>query len=340
MKLTVAEKLGGLTAIIADDLRTANIEGIGERVSISWCNMRPEHPVVNYIEPYGKEEIANLNKILKEKGLKEVKPKERVKISFTNEQKEALYAEVKRQYQQFFDDLMAGKIPVKINIVGCDWPHPVLHVDDQPQYGIKTWDLYYHLFAEKYHIYENLKFIPNEKQKEGTDVTTEVIVRIKEIEGIRITEQAEAAKRQAELEAAKAAMNVKVLKEGKISGGDGPDYYADIEITDPATGESAKFCCRNIFDFGYVVNPAYAVAEGLEPGGLARKVKKSELDSTITAYAVAGIEVGEAEEDEVWCWQDYHTEKGWYVVRPMTMFEVKAYQYLHKFSPVCKGIRI
>lgn len=120
LEFTVSEKLGGLKAIISDDLKTAGIEGIGEKVNISWANKRPNYPAVNYIEPYGKTEIENLNKILKKKGFtKEIKPKEIVKIAFTDEQKQILYAELKRQHQQFFDDLMLGKIPVREDEVWC-----------------------------------------------------------------------------------------------------------------------------------------------------------------------------------------------------------------------------
>ena len=113
---------------------------------------------------------------------------------------------------------------------------------------------------------------------------------------------------RAEVEAArekeKAAMIVKILKQGKTK--------AEVEITDQATGESAQFVCRNIFDFGYVVNPNYAVVEGLKPGGIANGGQ----------------------------WQTFDAERGWYDVRPLTGFEARAITYLRKFPPIYGGIRM
>lgn len=130
-----------------------------------------------------------------------------------------------------------------------------------------------------------------------------------------LEEKTEKERKQAEARAARekerASMKVEVLKQGKIDGGDGADFYADVKITDPTTGERARFTCRNIFDFGYVVNPAYAVAEGLEPGGIEREGH----------------------------WMDLG-ENGWYNVRPLTEFEVRAVAYLHKFPPTTADIRM
>lgn len=52
----------------------------------------------------------------------------------------------------------------------------------------------------------------------------------------------------------KNAYEVEIIKEGKVKGGDGPDYYAEVQITDVATRDMLKLTCRNIFDFGYVIN--------------------------------------------------------------------------------------
>lgn len=119
------------------------------------------------------------------------------------------------------------------------------------------------------------------------------------------------AEAQATREAERASMTIKILKQGRTMGEE-PDPYADVEITDPATGESARFVCRNIFDCGYVVNPAYAVAEGLEPGGIVNNGH----------------------------WQTFDEKKGWYNVRPLTEFETRAIAYLHKFPPIYSGTRM
>ena len=78
-------------------------------------------------------------------------------------------------------------------------------------------------------------------------------------------EKAEAI-RQKEIDARRATMKVEILKEGRVDGGDGPDFYAEVEITDLASGETKRFNCRNLFDVGYVINPMYPVAEGARGG--------------------------------------------------------------------------
>ena len=80
-------------------------------------------------------------------------------------------------------------------------------------------------------------------------------------------------------------------------------------MTDNVTGESLEFWCRNIFDFGYVINPNYEVVEGAD-GALATK------DG----------------------WEIF--EKGWRAAREMTEFEKKCVKYLSEFPPVSSGIRM
>jgi hypothetical protein len=111
-------------------------------------------------------------------------------------------------------------------------------------------------------------------------------------------------------EARKNEMQVKILKKGKIEGGDGTDYYANVEITDGV--ETLRFGCRNIFDFGYVINPLYSISEGLEPGG---------------------IQSGDY-------WQTIKDNEGWVNVRLLTEFEKKALKYLSEFSPIDTEIRL
>jgi len=119
------------------------------------------------------------------------------------------------------------------------------------------------------------------------------------------------AEARATREAERARMTVKILKQGRTMGEE-PDSYAEVEVTEQATGENACFVCRNIFDCGYVINPAYAVAEGLEPGGIANGGQ----------------------------WQTFDAERGWYDVRPLTGFEARAITYLRKFPPIYGGIRM
>ena len=111
-------------------------------------------------------------------------------------------------------------------------------------------------------------------------------------------------------------MIVKVVKKGNTKS-EAIDPYVIVEVTDVETQEKGMFKCRNIFDFGYVINPCYPVAPGLEPGGVARK-EKGEL-----------------------YWEHFDVKnRKWYTVRKMTEFERKAYLYLKKFPPISAYIHM
>ena len=112
-------------------------------------------------------------------------------------------------------------------------------------------------------------------------------------------------------------MIVKVIKKGATRS-EGLDPYVIVEVIDPKTQEKGTFKCRNIFDFGYTINPCYPVAPGLEPGGLPRKEK-----GTGELY-----------------WEHFEAKRGWYKVREMTEFETKAYLYLKKFPPIFAYVRM
>jgi hypothetical protein len=63
----------------------------------------------------------------------------------------------------------------------------------------------------------------------------------------------------------------KVIKKGKENN---EDLFAKVEVIEKATGEKRKYYCRNIFDFGYVVN--------LEKGGFANE--GDEFDKRANKY--------------------------------------------------------
>jgi hypothetical protein len=71
-------------------------------------------------------------------------------------------------------------------------------------------------------------------------------------------QKAAEAKEEAETRAReeyRATMKMEIIKKEHAYGGESKDPYAKVRITDVKTGESGIFTCRNIFDFGYVVNP-------------------------------------------------------------------------------------
>lgn len=115
-----------------------------------------------------------------------------------------------------------------------------------------------------------------------------------------------AAEKAAARETFKASLKCDVLKSGKKDN----DFYAVVRLT--KDGESLEFTCRNLFDVGYVVNPNYAVAEGLEEGGVTVDGK----------------------------WRDFKSGEGWVEVRELTDFEKHCIKYLNEFSPVETGVRL
>ena len=111
--------------------------------------------------------------------------------------------------------------------------------------------------------------------------------------------------REIETAHAEKEFTVKILASHKGYGGeDGVDPYAKVEITDPNTYEKDIYHCRNIFDFGHVVNRS--------GGGLLSK-----------------DEAGE------WFWDLWKKPNV-----PATDFDVRAVKYLTRFSPIPTGIRM
>jgi hypothetical protein len=113
-------------------------------------------------------------------------------------------------------------------------------------------------------------------------------------------EKAEKLKRN-EIERAK--FRVDVLEKGSVQNEE-LDPYAKVRVTD-ASGESGVFICRNIFDFGFVINHP--------EGGIPRK----------------------ADGTEMWYWDRIEREPVW-----MSDFEVRAVEYLQRFPPISKQVRM
>lgn len=96
-------------------------------------------------------------------------------------------------------------------------------------------------------------------------------------------------------------MEMEIIKQGYIPGSE-DEYYALVKVIDTATGESVKLYCRNIFDFGFVINPA-------DKAGLA--IKK----------------------DGRWVWDDGK-------IKEMTELAARAVEWVHKHPPISKAIRM
>jgi len=104
---------------------------------------------------------------------------------------------------------------------------------------------------------------------------------------------------------------IRVLKRWRpVRGEDEGELGALVEVSSKSSGERLRFKCRNIFDFGYVVNPDYAVSPGEQPGGL--------------------VNVDPDSGDLFW-----HHQR-----RPLTEFECRCVVYLDLYPPVVDGIRM
>ena len=170
-----------------------------------------------------------------------------------------------------------------------------------------------------------------------TELKEKIVALLKEIRADLITFQ-EARKRvetkkKTEREKARAEFQMKILEFSQASGGEaGPDPYAKVRLTDPKTGESVTLRCRNIFDFGFVVNP--------EGGGIPYNVERFIKNNPIA------FETPEAKEEfrkahptkTGWGWKrDFLEGKDWI---EMTDLEVRAVKYLYRFSPIDTGTRM
>lgn len=142
---------------------------------------------------------------------------------------------------------------------------------------------------------------------------------------IRLAKQrewdAEETRQQAEREARRNHLRSQVactvLREYSVPAEVGRDPGARVRIRSLADGSELEFECRNIFDFGYVVNPLYPIAPGKKPGGIVN------IDPATKARF----------------WMDFDG-KGWQRIRDLTPFESLAIAYLDEFPPIADGIRM
>lgn len=262
--------------------------------------------------------------------------------------KDKLTEERDNAIERIINEILEGKRLIDFGIVGCDFPHYQPWLQDLPEeldgleqhimeravvrytgkkylsqnvceylekilkqriateeeMNPKAVNIEYNEKTQKYHGYNDT--VITGFQMKLSDIIPEAY--LEEMKKKKAAEE----KAAAEKEERRKALQVEILDKGKTPGEGGADYYAVVKITDPVTKESLRFNCRNIFDFGYVINPDYAVADGLGKGGLAVKGK----------------------------WQTLINGKGWEDVREQTEFEKKCLEYLNEFSPVSTDIRM
>ena len=262
-----------------------------------------------------------------------------------------LYQQLKNEREQninqVVNELVEGIRNIHFGIVGCDYPHYQPWVRNLPEdlngleqdimtkaikqiMGKDEWVMNSCEYIEK-KIKKQIGFIEDlgevlnpeyseESQKYHgykNNIVTGFEMKLTDILQGRIEKKKEEDMQKQKLEEERKTMQIEIIKQGYAEGEE-KNPYAIVEVTDMITGEKAQFQCRNIFDFGYTINPNYSVAEGLEIGGLVITDKE-----TNKKY-----------------WQMFESGKGWYNVRELTEFESKAINYLNKFPPVYSGIRM
>lgn len=238
------------------------------------------------------------------------------------------------------ENIIAGKIPIDFGIVGCDYPHyqPWLYNISEDLKGLEQnimkraiykYTQEEFIFDTACHYLEkklnqdittaeninkkafNLKLTKETQEYHGYKETIVTGFQIKLSDVINIEEIKEKRekerKRIEEREKMKKSLDMIILKKGS----DGDDYYAIVKLTEPNTKESLMFTCRNVFDGGYVINPAYEIEKGIN-GGLVIKGQ----------------------------WHAFDLEKALYPVRELTEFEKKCIDYLGKFPPINTNIRL
>jgi hypothetical protein len=89
---------------------------------------------------------------------------------------------------------------------------------------------------------------------------------------------------------------VEVLDKGNIrrtDGGDGPDRTIRYTVRHRTTGRRFVFVARDLYDFGPIVNPGYAVAPG-ESGGICRTAADGTLEWE-TTRRIRALDADEAD---------------------------------------------
>lgn len=255
--------------------------------------------------------------------------------------KEQLEKEREEKIEIVVNELVEGKRNIHFGIVGCDYPYyqawlhqlpkelPSMEQDimfmairkimGQDEFIGNSCEFLEKLAKKNIGTLDTLGDILYPEYDEKTrayhgytkSIVTGFELNLKDILKPTIEKKIEIDKKKQLLEGERKEMKVEILKSG-FTYGEESDPGVQVKITDIATRETASFICRNVFDFGYIVNPDFAIEEGLEPGGLLSEGK----------------------------WKTFEADKGWYPVRAATAFELKAVKYLHKFPPIDKEIRM
>lgn len=254
---------------------------------------------------------------------------------------EQFKTEREQNINQIVNELVTGKRNIHFGIVGCEYPHYQAWVRNLPenlndleqtimeraikeiigknQFVSNSCDYIQKRAKKSIGTIEDLKEVLNPEYNSETHkyhgfketIVTGFEMNLNVILQSTIEKKVEKQKTNNALEQEKQSMKIEILKQG-YEQGEEKDPYVKVKITDVKTGESAQFICRNIFDVGYVVNPNFAITEGMELGGLLNKGK----------------------------WETFEAGKGWYPVREATEFELKAVEYLYKFPLISKEIRM
>lgn len=250
--------------------------------------------------------------------------------------KSELLKEMQDKINKVVDSIIAGETPISFILVRGDFSHYEATLKNLPKEIQSNW---YHILdtAVKKYTQGELFFLNGcdflRKQlnlspctaegmrKEATDfkfagdednyrdfregVIVEFKMKLSDLISLEFIHKKIEEKRMSE--EARKAMDVVVLRKYRQE----DDVVAVVSIKDASTKEELEFICKNIFDFGYVINPNYSLTE------------------TVSNAALINNQ-----------WQTVTEGTGWNTVRDLTSFEKKCIEYLTKYPPISNEIRM
>lgn len=246
--------------------------------------------------------------------------------------------ERKNKINELVEQIILGKKPINVSIVGCDYPHYQAWVRDidKDLKGLEQ-DIMYKAIKQlvpNSYVGNSCDFIGKylgTKIQLKEEITSKafnlnIVDNVVTSFDIKLTDAIEKAiqeeKKEIEEKLAKEKQKEldfqevkKFEEEKKYDSSEKANYY--IYTVAFKNGKEYSFVDRNLFDVGRVINPNYEVAKGLG-GGLIHKDK----------------------ETNKYYWQTFNNKEGWIIVRELEEEELKAYNLVEKYGNGLREVRM
>lgn len=238
----------------------------------------------------------------------------------------------KNNFNKIVDEITLGARPINFHTVGCDYPHYQAWLDElgdlKGQENQLMEAAINKITSNSVYVFNSCSFLENALKQpiatkdtlnskafnlkfstENNNIVDRFDMKLEDIIDMKAVEAK--IKKDKERKDFADSMTVEILKTNVDKCNEDGDVYAYVKITDKQTSTSLKFVCRNVFDFGYFINPDYEIAPGIR-GGISNE-----------GY-----------------WQTFKDGEGWVNVRKLTEIEEKALKYLNTFPPIDNDIRL